>query len=244
MGQTVPGAIQSGAIFDHIDRIEAAATPDDAWRIYLGMSVAFGIGHGMLDCRALAPGSQARMLAATMPPGYFEGYRDNDLLQGDLLMERARGAGHPFDWLLTDWPADKLTPPQRRWVEHNRAFGIEGGLCLVTFRPGEMAVLTLCGQPAALTARDRKVLFFLGHEIVNRCLQDPVDAGVPVWLSARERECLRWAAAGKTDWEIGQILSLSEKTVNVYITRAKTKFGVKSRAQAIVLASRAGHIPG
>lgn len=244
MGQTIPGAIQVGAIFDRIDDIEAAATPDDAWRIYLDMSIAFGLAHGMLHSCAQAPGSHAQMLAAAMPPGYLEGYRGNGLLQGDLLLERARGAGHPFDWLLTDWPADKLTAQQRRWVEHNRAFGIEGGLCLVTFRPGEMAVLTLCGQPAALTARDRKVLFFLGHEIVNRCLQVQADPGAPVWLSGRERECLRWAAAGKTDWEIGQILSLSEKTVNVYITRAKTKFGVKSRAQAILLASRAGHIPG
>lgn len=218
---------------------------DEAWHIYLDMAVLFGLGHGMLHGFTQAPGAPAHLLAGTMPPGYLETYCAEGLRQGDLLLERARHAGHSFDWRLADWPADRLTAPQRRWIDHNRAFAMEGGLCLMTFRPGEVAVLTLCGQPANLTARDRKVLYFLGHEIVNRtCQQVQARACAPVWLSERERECLRWAAAGKTDWEIGQILSLSEKTVNVYIARAKTKFGVKSRAQAILLASRAGHIPG
>lgn len=70
------------------------------------------------------------------------------------------------------------------------------------------------------------------------------EVGVPTptahfQLSQRETECLQWAARGKTDWEIGQILSLSEKTVNIYIERAKAKYGARSRAQAIALAMSA-----
>ncbi len=57
-------------------------------------------------------------------------------------------------------------------------------------------------------------------------------------LSPRERECLQWLVAGKGDWEIGQILSISEKTVNTHVERAKHKLGVATRAQAIVAALR------
>ena len=78
----------------------------------------------------------------------------------------------------------------------------------------------------------------MGHEVIHRLreLNSPERPANTIWLSERERQCLEWAAAGKTDWEIGQILSLSEKTVNVYVSRAKTKFQVKTRAQAILKA--------
>jgi DNA-binding CsgD family transcriptional regulator len=61
-------------------------------------------------------------------------------------------------------------------------------------------------------------------------------------FSRRERECLQWYAAGKSEWEIGEILSISEKTANTYLERAKQKFGVATRKQAIVAALRNGVI--
>ena len=61
-------------------------------------------------------------------------------------------------------------------------------------------------------------------------------------LTKRERECLTLAANGKNDREIGEILSLSEKTVSTYIQRAKVRYGVSTRIQAVVLALRDGEI--
>jgi DNA-binding CsgD family transcriptional regulator len=52
-------------------------------------------------------------------------------------------------------------------------------------------------------------------------------------LSARERECLRWVAAGKTDWEISVILGISAATVRFHLDRSRHKLGVRSRAQAV-----------
>lgn len=59
-------------------------------------------------------------------------------------------------------------------------------------------------------------------------------------LTARERECLKLAVEGKSDWEIGDKLSLSEKTVNTYIQRVKAKYGVATRTQAIARALETG----
>ncbi len=53
-------------------------------------------------------------------------------------------------------------------------------------------------------------------------------------LTPRQIEVLRWVSAGKTDWEIGRILSISEATVNRHVERAKERIGVRTRAQAIV----------
>jgi DNA-binding CsgD family transcriptional regulator len=51
-------------------------------------------------------------------------------------------------------------------------------------------------------------------------------------LSARELECMRWVAAGKTDWEIGAILLISATTVKFHVNRARAKLGARNRAQA------------
>ena len=59
-------------------------------------------------------------------------------------------------------------------------------------------------------------------------------------LSRRECECLALAATGKTDRQIGKVLSLSEKTVSTYIQRAKLRFGVHTRIEAVVCALRRG----
>ncbi len=48
-------------------------------------------------------------------------------------------------------------------------------------------------------------------------------------LTSRESEVLRWCAAGKTSWEIGRILSISEATVNFHVKNAAREFGTCSR---------------
>ena len=61
-------------------------------------------------------------------------------------------------------------------------------------------------------------------------------------LSGRERECLKWAAAGKSSWEISRILGLSENTVTGYFKAATAKLGCVNRTQAVAEAIRTGQI--
>ena len=55
-------------------------------------------------------------------------------------------------------------------------------------------------------------------------------------LTFRETEILCWIARGKSDWEIGEILQISSKTVNFHVENAKRKFGVPTRVQAVLVA--------
>ena len=61
-------------------------------------------------------------------------------------------------------------------------------------------------------------------------------------VTPREAQVLAWIAAGKSDWEIGRILDISAKTVNFHVERAKRKFGVATRIQAVLAAMRKGVI--
>lgn len=71
--------------------------------------------------------------------------------------------------------------------------------------------------------------------------EDEKPAVVPK-LSPRERDCLSWAATGKSSWEIGQLLSISVATVNFHLANAANKLGVRGRSFAIARAVRLGLI--
>ncbi len=80
------------------------------------------------------------------------------------------------------------------------------------------------------------VLFDASEKIVGR--GEPPAPKNP--LTPRELECLIWSADGKTSWEISEILSVSERTVNAHLGRAIRKLGVVSRTQAVAAAMRRG----
>ena len=64
---------------------------------------------------------------------------------------------------------------------------------------------------------------------------------VPLGLSVREAEVLTWLTAGKTDAEIGTILSISPRTVSHTVERVYRKLGVASRASAVACVLRIVH---
>ena len=61
-------------------------------------------------------------------------------------------------------------------------------------------------------------------------------------LSNREVECLRWAAVGKTDEEIGMIMSRSRATVRFHMHNAVAKLHSVNRSQAVFKATQLGYL--
>jgi DNA-binding CsgD family transcriptional regulator len=62
-------------------------------------------------------------------------------------------------------------------------------------------------------------------------------------LTRRESQVLEWIVTGKSDWQIGQILDISDKTVNYHVENLKRKYGVSTRIQMVVAAVRDGQLP-
>ena len=61
-------------------------------------------------------------------------------------------------------------------------------------------------------------------------------------LSGREKDILKWAAIGKTSWEISSILKISERTVNFHLNNAAVKLNVTGRRAACSIAIARGVI--
>ncbi|CAG2333196.1 MULTISPECIES: LuxR C-terminal-related transcriptional regulator [Burkholderia] len=69
-----------------------------------------------------------------------------------------------------------------------------------------------------------------------------IAAPADVALSMRECEVLRWAAEGKTAYEIGIILGLTERTINFHISRSIVKLNASNKTNAVVKAVLMGLI--
>jgi len=61
-------------------------------------------------------------------------------------------------------------------------------------------------------------------------------------LSSRELEALRWTMDGKTAWEVGTILGISERTAVLHLNNAMRKLECVNKHQAVLKALRLGLI--
>lgn len=65
---------------------------------------------------------------------------------------------------------------------------------------------------------------------------------LPVLLTDRQLEVLGWTSAGKTAWEIGQVMSINERTVVAHLSEAMRKLECVNKTQAVSKAIRRGLI--
>ena len=61
-----------------------------------------------------------------------------------------------------------------------------------------------------------------------------------VQLTPREIEVLQWVRAGKSNWEISAILSISERTAKFHLANVCGKLGASTRAHAVAIAMQQG----
>ncbi len=91
------------------------------------------------------------------------------------------------------------------------------------------------GQALALLART-----FVSSYVKVTERRRPVVASA--LLTKREVECLRWAASGKTNDEIGAILNLKRTTVRFHIRSASMKLDAVNRDQTLFKAAQLGFL--
>ncbi|SDQ64185.1 transcriptional regulator [Pseudoxanthomonas sp. CF385] len=63
-------------------------------------------------------------------------------------------------------------------------------------------------------------------------------------LTPREAEAVLWVALGKTSWEAGRILGVTEGTMNVHVASASSKLGASNRAHLVACAFVSGILVG
>lgn len=151
-----------------------------------------------------------------------------------------------FDWASVRDRGGLSHQETRAW-NYLADFGLVKGFTVPVHAPGHFGFLTVIGENsdrrwAERIERNSQRLLFLAHvfhETVREGFPELMERPEEPLLSVRERECLRWAAAGKTTEDVALILGLSPETVRVYFKRAIRKMGATTRTQAIARACEA-----
>lgn len=174
--------------------------------------------------------------ASTYPAAWLEHYFSRDYLQIDPLVRDAGKEIHPLVW-----SASVREDAPEFWEEAD-AHGVRHGWAMTTYgRGGISGVLSLARSTSSLTDADldrcEARLTWLAqtaHGLLSAGMQ--VRKVVRAELTLREREVLRWTAAGKTADEIAIILGITTRTANFHIMRCITKLDVANKTQAVAKA--------
>lgn len=121
------------------------------------------------------------------------------------------------------------------------ANGELGILCFVSDRSPDKHFQEQAHQQLPLLSYCRDFVF----ESSLKFIKSPHDATSEISITPRELECMKWAASGKSSWEIGNILRCTEANVNYHFGNIRRKFNTNSRQQVIARAIKLGLIdPG
>ena len=167
------------------------------------------------------------------PDDWVEYYDDNRLGLSDPVHRASHVTSVGFAWSQIPQMIG-LTPSDFEILGRGEAKGIGDGFTIPAHVPGEShgscSFATRRGEPIEPDALPRAQLVgAFAFEAARRLWKiRAVDKPVP-GLTDRQRDCLLWAARGKSDWEISRILGISHETVIQHLKQARERYGVGKR---------------
>jgi DNA-binding CsgD family transcriptional regulator len=193
--------------------------------------------------------NQLRM--GTYPEAWVKHYFEMDYISIDPIISHCHDHATPMAWEQAQSHHRRVVDPHlqkiRQLFGEAREFGLGTGVSVPLHGPGVSWGL-MSFTSLRITAADFETLLpelhllaHFSHEAARRFVRSRTPVELPA-LTKRERECLSWAAEGKTSWEIGQLLNISERTSVFHLQNATHKLGVSGRQAAVARAVTLGLI--
>jgi len=233
----------------YISDLQQADTPGAVAEKLLDVTSAFGL-TALMAGTVPPPGTPAgkqkdHILLCDYPAEWLERYVARNYVDHDPLVSRMRQSPEPIQW--RDAAAEGIDADHDIETVMGEAaeFKLRDGLAfpLVTL-DGQVVMVSLGGEQVEMSSVEFGMISLVATYAIGRAMQlhSNEQAIDHVELTPRESECLRWAAAGKSEWEISQILGISEHTSEKHLLNAKFKLGAVNRVQAVAEAIRRGYI--
>jgi DNA-binding CsgD family transcriptional regulator len=181
------------------------------------------------------------------PQAYASAFRDTVVMRRDPVMQHCRRQSVPIIWDQQTYTGQGLG---ELWEEQAQ-FGLNTGIAMALHLPeGRHFVLgvdrdkPLPDDAAELQRVVADLQLFAVHAqeaALRLLLPEPMQPEKPL-LTPRELEALHWTMEGKTAWEVGTILGISERTAVLHVNNAMHKLGCVSKHAAVLKALRLGLI--
>lgn len=232
-------------VLEAIRKIQATARTGDALGVLSHFAGRYGFERiylGQLVNPAAVP--MKDILYASDWPEDLKAQRKNQMaLLHDPVANCALRSKRPFRWGEARARASRAG---RRVVDMVHDYGIIDGMMFPMHALDSITGGVSLGSSQAL---DLAPLQVSELEIVCQAayyhleaLHGPFPYQKLAQLTPRETECVQFAAAGKTNWEIAEILGLKEDTVKKTLKRAGEKLDTVNRAHLVAQAIASGRI--
>jgi len=179
------------------------------------------------------------------PRAYKESFQNPQNGRRDPVMQHCKRQSVPIIWDQATYVSRGLG---EKWEEQAR-FGISNGIALALHMPegrhfflGVERDQPVPADPGELTRVVADLQLFAVHAqdaALRILVPGPADPSLPS-LTPRELEALRWTMEGKTAWEVGDVLGISERTAVLHVSNATHKLGCVNKHQAVLKALRLG----
>ena len=242
MVMTSKGSTSLTLLCDAFEAIERAGSADELRTQMQRFTQSMGFEHFAYALTINTPSFRPQQYFLNgYPAKWVERYLALDYFKEDPIVRHARSSSLPALWA------------EQRFHDRNsagfwdeaRSIGLSAGVSFAVHeQPAVAGIFSLARAgsldlpPAELAALVGRAQIFasLLHHAVSRIDLPRLLPEQSIALTAREKECLKWAAEGKTAWEIGQILSISERTAVFHLNNMMQKLGASNRTQSIVRA--------
>ena len=179
------------------------------------------------------------------PRAYKASFQNPQNGRRDPVMQHCKRHSVPIIWNQSTYVSSGLG---EKWEEQSH-FGLSNGIALALHMPegrhfflGVERDQPVPSDPGELTRVVADLQLFAVHAqdaALRILVPGVVDPNVP-YLTPRELESLRWTMEGKTAWEVGNVLGITERTAALHVNNATHKLGCVNKHQAVLQALRLG----
>jgi DNA-binding CsgD family transcriptional regulator len=219
-----------------LDQVRHVAAAAQIWATLKGFAAHFGYTHLVgVDAARIVGGARDAMFYTDAPAVAAAIDRTYDYSKAPFVL-RALSSPEPF--LISELSNDPRT--RGPWVELQAEAVRRGDGLIIPVYEGEepLAGFNFGGEKPDTSPLARAMLQVLAHAAFARyrTLAEGKGQARPHALTVREIQCLRAAASGQNDMQIGHDLGISSRTVRFHIDGAKGKLKASTRVQAIAKA--------
>jgi DNA-binding CsgD family transcriptional regulator len=188
------------------------------------------------------------MTISGFPDAWMDRYKAQNYLAIDPVVRHCTTNATPLLWEDLAMQ-EKVDPKVVQFMEEASSFGLGCGMSFGLFSPsGRSGLFSLACQDNSQKTRTRikshlPFAFSLAnylHEAVQRTIEVCEVTEEFASLTPREKECLLWAAEGKSSWETAEILGVSDGTVVFHLRNVMAKLGVRTKHHAVARALSMG----
>lgn len=231
-----------------ISAVTSAQTKEELLGRMRSVAREIGYDHVLHGIEMRLPAMKALQdINSGYPLQYSLLYQERAFVGRDPTVAHCQQSTEPLVWSEHMY---QRVPGAEEILEESHRFGLGHGLSVPVHEAGRVVSMLSLARDRPFESESEKALVMAAGNVLAHCVHvaseniilPPLLAERRPHLSPREQQCFQLVAVGKSNWDIGELLNLSEATVAFHVKNVLKKLQVSTRMQAVAIGVALGMI--